>query len=48
MKERDKVANVFTSIAPEWNNKGGFISSYIGQKSPYKRLHLNVYKDFIC
>lgn len=36
MKERNKVANVFTSIGPEWNNKGNLIASCIGQKNPFK------------
>lgn len=41
MKERNKVANVFTSIAPEWNNKGNLISSCIGQKNPFKTEYKN-------
>ena len=43
MKERNKVANVFTSIAPEWNSKGKLIARYIGQKNPFK----NEYKNWL-
>lgn len=35
MKERNKVANVFTNIAPEWNSKGSIIGKCIGQKSKF-------------
>jgi len=41
MKERNKVANVFTNIAPEWNNKGHLIASCIGQKNPFKTEYKN-------
>lgn len=41
MKERDRVANVFTSIAPDWNSKGSLISSCIGQKNPFKTEYKN-------
>jgi len=41
MKERNKVANVFTNIAPEWNNKGNLIASCIGQKNPFKTEYKN-------
>lgn len=41
MKERNKVANVFTNIAPEWNNKGSLIASCIGQKNPFKTEYKN-------
>ena len=41
MKERNKVANVFTNIALEWNNKGNLIASCIGQKNPFKTEYKN-------
>lgn len=41
MKERNRVANVFTNIAPEWNSKGSFIASCIGQKNPFKTEYKN-------
>ena len=41
MKERNKVANVFTDIAPEWNNKGNLIASCIGHKNPFKTEYKN-------
>lgn len=41
MKKRNKVANVFTNIAPEWNNKGNLIASCIGQKNPFKTEYKN-------
>lgn len=41
MKERDRVANVFTSIAPDWNSKGNLISNCIGQKNPFKTEYRN-------
>lgn len=41
MKEQSKVANVFTNIAQEWNNKGNLISTYIGQKNPFKTEYKN-------
>lgn len=43
MKERNRVANVFTNIAPEWNNKGNLIASCIGQKNPFKTEYKNMY-----
>lgn len=36
MKERERVANTFTSIANGWNQKGNIITSCIGQKNPFK------------
>ena len=41
MKERNKVANVFTDIAPKWNDKGNLIASCIGQKNPFKTEYKN-------
>lgn len=41
MKERNKVANVFTNIAPKWNNKGDLIASCIGHKNPFKTEYKN-------
>ena len=32
MKERERVANTFTSIASGWNQKGNIIASCTGQK----------------
>lgn len=36
MKERERVANIFTSIATGWNQKGNIVASCIGQKNPFK------------
>lgn len=36
MKERERVANTFTSIASGWNQKGNIIASCTGQKNPFK------------
>ncbi len=36
MKERERVANTFTSIATGWDQKGNIIASCIGQKNPFK------------
>lgn len=41
MKERNKVANVFTSIASEWNQKGKLIAKCIGPKNPFKSEYKN-------
>ena len=41
MKERNKVANVFTDIAPKWNDKGNLIAGCIGQKNPFKTEYKN-------
>lgn len=45
MKERNKIANVFTSIASEWNSKGSLISSCIGHKNPFKTEYMNWIHD---
>lgn len=45
MKKRNKVANVFTNIAPEWNGKGSIIGKCIGQKNPFKTEYRNWIRD---
>ena len=41
MKEQERVAHVFTSIASEWDKKGNIVKSSIGQKNPYRTEYQN-------
>lgn len=47
MKERNKVANVFTDIAPKWNDKGNLIASCMGRKIPL-RLSIKTGFEAVC